>query len=245
MIERENPFQEVVDEYGPPVGDGPISAAEADRYRGRVPDALIDFWLEYGRGSWRNGLYWMCDPEPLMPIIRELFRNDPEFDPELMVPYFRNAFGDIRAWHPEFKLVSIRMNFGEVSNTDITVDVIPGLRPADNNIAVASGVSAAVFDMDGWVNAIDGTPVFDAVLARLGPITADQAYVMTPHFLLGGNGVAKDFSIGGLVEYLGFLLQIGPFTRTRYIPPDEGGRKPFGDIEPVRTIGYDRLIETE
>ena len=243
MIEKRYPFREVVDKYGPPVGDGPIGAAEAERYRGRVPDALVDFWLEYGRGSWRDGLFWLCDPEPLMPIIRELFRNDPEFDSELMVPYFRDAFGDISAWHPKMKLVSISMNLGEVGTTDITVQVIDGQRPFDDNMAVASPVAGALFHDDGWEDAVEGTPVFDAVLARLGPIDADQVYVMTPHFLLGGSGVAEDFSIGGLVEYLGFLLQIGPFTCMRYIPPEEGGRKPFGHSEPVRTIGYDRLID--
>ncbi len=34
---------------------------------------------------------------------------------------------------------------------------------------------------------------------------------------MGGEGAPDDFSIGGLVEYLGFLAQLGPFTRMRYV----------------------------
>lgn len=243
MIKKRYPFQEVLDEFGPPQGNGPISQAEAERYRGRVPNALIEFWLNHGRGSWRNGLYWLCDPEQLIPSLRELFRNDPEFDPESTIPFMRDAFGNVRAWHPRLKLVNIGVNLASVGNTDITTQIIDGKRPFDDDHAVGSAIEGPLFDMDGWVNAVDGTPVFDAVLARLGPIREDQVYVMTPHFLLGGDGVAEDFSIGGLVEYLGFLIQTQPFTRTRYISPDEGGRKPFGHLEPVRTIGHDRLIE--
>jgi len=243
MRPKRYPLQEVLDEFGPPQGDGPISRAEAERYRGRVPDALIEFWLDHGRGSWHNGLSWLCDPEPLMPVMETLFKDDPEIRPDELVPYLRDAFGDIIAWHPRLKLVSIDPNLAEVSNTDITVQVIDGKRPFDDDRAVASPVYREVARGQGWVNAVDGTPVFDAVLARLGPIREDQVYVMTLHFLLGGDGVAEDFSIGGLVEYLGFLIQTQPFTRMRYISPDEGGRKPFGHSEPVRTIGHDRLVE--
>lgn len=243
MVKKMYPLQEVLDEFGPPQGDGPISQAEAERYRGRIPDAMIEFWLNHGRGSWHNGLIWLCDPEQLRPVMETLFKNDPEIRPGEVIPYLRDAFGYIRAWHPRLKLVSIATNLAQVSNTDITVQVIDGERPFDDDMAVAGPVYSSLAHEWGWGNVVDGTPVFDAVLARLGPIREGQVYVMTPHFLLGGDGVAEDFSIGGLVEYLGFLIQTQPFTRTRYISPDEGGRKPFGQLEPVRTIGHDRLIE--
>ena len=208
-----------------------------EHYRGRVPDALIEFWLTYGLGSWRDRLFWLCDPEPLMPVVRTLFEGDPEFDPQVMMPYFRDAFGELTLWHPSMKLVNVSFDLAEVSSTDITQDVVRGQRPFNDDVAVADGVNAAVFDFEGWVNAIDGQPVFEAVRSRLGPIGADQVYVMTPHFRMGGAGAAADFSIGGLVEYLGFLAQLGTFTRMRYISPEEGGRPPFGHSERVRTIG--------
>ena len=231
------PLQEVVDGFGPPMGDGPMAPEQAARYRGRVPDALIQFWLTYGLGSWRDGLFWLCDPEPLMPVVRTLFEGDPEFDPDVIVPYFRDAFGDLIAWHPTLKVVDISFNLGEVDSTDITTRVLRGRRPFDDDHAVAARVSGAVFDMRGWVSDAAGGPVFEAVRARLGPIRADQVYAMTPHFRMGGAGAAEDFSIGGLVEYLGFLAQLSPFARMRYISPNEGGRPPYGHSERVRTIG--------
>ena len=115
--------------------------------------------------------------------------------------------------------------------------MLRGRRPFDDDHAVAAGVSGAVFDMRGWVSDAAGGPVFEAVRARLGPINADQVSVMAPHFPMGGAGAAQDFSIGGLVEYLSFLAQLGPFAGMRYVSPEEGGRPPYGHSERVRTIG--------
>jgi hypothetical protein len=93
-------------------------------------------------------------------------------------------------------------------------------------------VDASVFDINGWVDSTTGKPVFDAVRRRLGPIDANQVYTMVPHFRLGGGAAAKDFSMGGFIEYLGVLTQMGPL-----------GRGAFGHLEAVRTIGHDRLID--
>ncbi|MDD7973674.1 GAD-like domain-containing protein, partial [Roseinatronobacter alkalisoli] len=206
-------------------------------------DALIAFWLEHGRGGWRDGLYWLCDPAPLMPILRSLFRDDPEIDAELLVPFFRDAFGMIKAWHPSLKIVTIDVNLGSVSNTNITTQRINGIRYYDDNHAVSSGATSSLTSIDGWVSAVTGQPVFAEVLQRLGPIHEQEVYVMAPHFRMGGMGEPADFSVGGLIEYLGFLIQIGPFERSQYFSPQDGGRGAFGHTDVVRTIGYDRVIE--
>ncbi|MBB4292693.1 hypothetical protein GGE16_004772 [Rhizobium leguminosarum] len=232
-----------MDEFGPLKDGMAVAASQAEGCRGKLPDAMVDFWIELGRGQWRDGLFWICDPEPIMPVLHALFAGDPEFDVARMVPFMRDAFGEVSVWHPKFKLITLKMNLGTVTTTDITTHVIEGVPPFDDDMAVAAAVDASVFDGRGWVDATTGKPVFDAVRRRLGPISADQVYTMVPHFRLGGDGAAQDFSIGGFVEYLGVLSQIGSFTLERYIDPKQGGRGPFGHLEAVRTIGHDRLID--
>ncbi|WP_237355123.1 DUF1851 domain-containing protein [Rhizobium phaseoli] len=135
------------------------------------------------------------------------------------------------------------MNLGTLTTTDITTHVIEGIPPFDDDMAVAAAVDASVFDINGWVDSTTGKPVFDAVRRRLGPISADQVYTMVPHLRLGGDGTARDFAIGGFIEYPVILSQMEPFTFERYVDPKEGGRGAFGHLEAVRTIGHDRLID--
>ncbi|PDT20625.1 hypothetical protein CO674_26880 [Rhizobium hidalgonense] len=43
------PLQEILDEFG--LKDGiAASASQAAGYRGKLPDAMVDFWVEHGRG---------------------------------------------------------------------------------------------------------------------------------------------------------------------------------------------------
>ncbi|SCB58936.1 GAD-like domain-containing protein [Rhizobium aethiopicum] len=106
-----------------------------------------------------KGLFWICDPEPIMPVLHVLFASDPEFDAGKMVPFMRDAFGEVSVWHPKFKLITLNMNRGTVTTTDITTQVIEGVPPLDDDMAVASAVDASVFDGHGWVDARTGKPV--------------------------------------------------------------------------------------
>ncbi|WP_411237219.1 GAD-like domain-containing protein [Marivita sp. S0852] len=232
-------------DIGPPQTEGvrQPDAAVFEAYRGRVPDELIRFWHAHGWGSWRDGLFWLCDPRPFEPMLQTLFADDPEFASADIVIYLRDAFGGVIGWHPKLKLVNLNMHWGKVTTTDITVQEIDGKHLFNDDHAVASGVATRAIRDEGWLGDESGGPVFDELRARLGPITEDQVYTMAPHVRLGGAGEPDDFSIGGLVEYMGFLAQLGPFTLMRYVDPKEGGRGPYGHSEPVRTIGHSTLIE--
>jgi hypothetical protein len=128
------PLREVLDEFGPLQDGIAVSASQAERYRGQLPDAMVDFWIEHGRGQWRDGLYWICDPEPIMPVLHTLFAGDPEFDSARMVPFMRDAFGEVSIWHSKFKVITLNVNSGTVTTTDITTKVIEGIPPFDDDM---------------------------------------------------------------------------------------------------------------
>lgn len=83
-----------------------------------------------GRGQWRDGLFWICNPELIMPVLHTLFVGDPEFDAARMVPVMRDAFGEVSVWHPKAKLITLNMNLGTVTTVDITTHVIEGVPPS-------------------------------------------------------------------------------------------------------------------
>ncbi|WP_280949923.1 GAD-like domain-containing protein [Rhizobium aethiopicum] len=45
------PLSEVLDECGPRKDGTAVSASQAEGYRGKLPDAMVDFWIEHGRGQ--------------------------------------------------------------------------------------------------------------------------------------------------------------------------------------------------
>ncbi|WP_299970235.1 GAD-like domain-containing protein [uncultured Roseobacter sp.] len=58
----------------------PVVREEADRYRGRLPDGLLDFWVQNGRGAWLEDYAWLCDPEFLRPVVEAVFEGHPKFE---------------------------------------------------------------------------------------------------------------------------------------------------------------------
>src|SRR5450755_626762 len=69
---------------GEPQHASRIGPDEAARYANRVPPALVQFWVEHGRGAYCDGLYWICDPAPFDAVLELIFDGDPEFSPSDM-----------------------------------------------------------------------------------------------------------------------------------------------------------------
>ena len=91
-------FAWLIKELGPPKDAVPVSAAEADRYRDRLPEAMRRFWTSYGRGSYKNGGFWICDPAPFDQPLADLFAGDPEFDASQMTVIEYTSYGTLQVW---------------------------------------------------------------------------------------------------------------------------------------------------
>lgn len=91
-------FAYLIQELGEPEQARKITADEAARYADRVPGALLRFWQEHGRGAYRDGTYWICDPAPYQGIIDTVFKDDPQFNPSQMTAVGYDAFAQLWVW---------------------------------------------------------------------------------------------------------------------------------------------------
>lgn len=74
----------------------PVPEAEIARYRGVLPDGLLEFWARHGNQLvFGDGYSQMCDPATYAPVIQEWFEGDPEFDPQRLVVYAVGSFGQL------------------------------------------------------------------------------------------------------------------------------------------------------
>ena len=63
--------------YGQPENFETVPNNEVVSARGRLPDDLIDFWVKYGIGSYANGLFWLCIPSLIDPLLDRILLNVP------------------------------------------------------------------------------------------------------------------------------------------------------------------------
>lgn len=64
-------FAEFIDDFGQPETSRPVSAATLNKYRGRLPDRLLEYWQEHGFCHFADGLFWLTNPEDYEDILAE------------------------------------------------------------------------------------------------------------------------------------------------------------------------------
>ncbi|MBP1853599.1 GAD-like domain-containing protein [Rhizobium halophytocola] len=210
------------------------TVAQIEAYRGKLPDYLLQFWMDHGWCSWSNGQYWLCDPALAKPVIDYVFMGDPDLDPEKMFAFGYTAFGEIDIWYGD---ATIRLNllmdkvrvepryFNEEHQRFQTDKMMIGS-------SVAGRVSPAIAP---WEDP-NYNNMMPQALERLGRLQWGEIYGFVPALSMGGQNSVDNLQKVRMVEHLVFLASLEPPTLYDYIPPadGEGG---FGTVIPGRKIG--------
>lgn len=95
----------------------PVPEAEAGRYRGILPDGLLEFWVRHGNNIvFGDGYMQMCDPAVFAPIIRDWFEGDPEFEYSKLPVFARSSIGNLYLCDGSLEAYAIYAQLGEFAH---------------------------------------------------------------------------------------------------------------------------------
>jgi hypothetical protein len=164
-------FEYMVETLGEPQHARRIDAIEAARYGGRVPEALIQFWVDHGRGAYLDGMHWICDPAPFDPLLALIFAGDPEFAPADMTAVAYMAFGTLQVWHRVRAGVLVGFNLSEVSAaSERSLHDRAGVRFPDDFL-IAAQVAVVSSQFEPWQREL-----FADAVARHGALAPEEVY---------------------------------------------------------------------
>jgi len=63
------------------------------KYKGQVPDKVIEIWKNYGLGSFLNGYLRVINPDDYKELVEETYFRGKE-----SIPLFTTAFADVITW---------------------------------------------------------------------------------------------------------------------------------------------------
>lgn len=236
----EHPFHDILDVLGPMTHVTPVSRKEAEPYRGRLPDGLLDFWIEHGRGALLNGYVWLCDPALLRPVLEELFAGDPQYSADDFDCYMYDYEGQVFAWSPRLKKCNIDLaGFDRTVAIDGEGPIIDGDGDAMSaDLAVGHIIRVRGYDL-GHDRELDYSSyhLFTSASRRLGLLEPGEIFGFFPSRQMGGEGYPEDMRKVGLVEHLLFHLQLGPATLIEWQRDPNRPDNPFRRPIPVRELG--------
>ena len=64
-----------------------------EKYKGQVPNEIIEIWKNYGLGSFLNGYLRVINPDDYKELVEETYFRGKE-----SIPLFVTAFADVITW---------------------------------------------------------------------------------------------------------------------------------------------------
>lgn len=218
---RDEDFAYFISKFGEAIHHQTVPAEAIDRWRGSLPDKLLDYWQTEGWCGYAKGLFWTVNPDDYEDLVDEWLEGSPLEQIDAFHVIARGAFG---------KLYLAGETIGCVAKINCPIHALY-LREAKRKDRVAlerelpwffSGCKPSETDL-GDVNE---EPLFERALQTLGPLAPDEMYGFEPALVLGGKITLDRLRKVKLDQHLTILRQLAAPTM------------PFGNID------IDKLIRS-
>jgi len=79
-------------------GCRPVSEETFNKYRGKLPDKLLEYWREFGFCGCGEGRLWMVDPAAFEDVVEAWLEDTPLAGSDHYHVFARTAFGELFLW---------------------------------------------------------------------------------------------------------------------------------------------------
>lgn len=182
------------------------SAELIERYRGKVPDKMLEIWQAYGFCSFAKGLFWTVNPDIYADTLNEWVGDQKLPFQDNFYVLGRSAFGYLFVWGTNTgKSLKINATDGTIFPRDES-DYIKAGR--GDFLAIRFLANRERDDLDFEDD--HENPLFNRALAKLGQLRADEMYGFVPALALGGPADLKNLQKVDALVHLSLLAQLGP-----------------------------------
>ena len=181
-----------LDRYPPGSGLRRAGPEQLERYRGILPEELLELWQRHGFGCYGGGLLQVIDPEEYAPALAAWLGEQPDCRPILMT-----GFG----------LLLIHRRLSPVEDDICLLDI-----PSRRSGSFSTGFSAFVRELlpsEGFAGAFLRRELFAHAAERLGPPAAGECFFFVPALALGGSESPDRVEKGGALTHQLLLAALG------------------------------------
>ncbi len=200
---RDEDFAYFIEEFGEAEVRQQPHLEDIERWRGRLPDRLLQYWQDEGWCAYAKGLFWTVDPQVYEDTVDEWLDGSPLEQIDAYHVIARTAFGELYLC-------------GEKSGCG--VHVVPHL-----NAIFASDVKpkstarleqllprffSSMIVSDCEITDDQKQPLFNRALQTLGPLAADEMYGFEPALVAGGSKALSHLRKVKILPHLSILRQM-------------------------------------
>lgn len=193
-------FDKFVEKFGGGTFRQDVPESTMAKYRGVLPDRLLEIWNEQGWSAYGDGLFWTVNPQAYEDIVDMWLSGTPVERIDKYHAIGRTAFGDLFLW-------------GEATGPKITLSCA-----LHTLVIVPGAISESVKNGDQSVSAFfatrsragcDKANLFERALEQLGSLGPDEMYGFEPALIVGGRMIIDHLKKVDLHAHLSILRQFG------------------------------------
>lgn len=201
---RDEFFQSMIDNLGEATSRREVPAASIDKYQSKLPPALLGYWREEGWCSFADGLFWIVDPDAYKATLDMWLQGSGLAEIDNYHVIARDAFGSLYAWGERYqRKITVSSLAGGIVALKNQLQK-PNPQP-DRSLGIFLGSTSR--DSLNFED-IQGKPLFQRALAKLGPVAEDEMYAFEPGLCIGGKADLEHMVKVKMVEHLRILDQL-------------------------------------
>ncbi|WP_177435509.1 GAD-like domain-containing protein [Pseudomonas sp. Sample_22] len=190
-------FSIFLDTFGGPVDRREVPASSMKRYRGKLPNQLLEYWDEHGWCGYADGILWLVNPQEYEGVVASWLEGTKfeQFDNYHLIA--RGAFGDLYFW-------------GEKTGASLKITSVLSRYTARTSLYAEDEMDKALrsFILSRNVDSNDYGDLFKPAKKKLGPLRHDEMYGFVPALMFGGPDTLDHLEKVKAVEHLTLLSQI-------------------------------------
>ena len=190
-------FARFIEKFGDPIDRQEVPISSIERYRGKLPNQLLEYWVKHGWCGYGDGIFWIVNPQEYEGVVASWLEGTKFADFDNYHLIARSAFGDLYLWGEQtgasLKLTSILSRYTTHTSIFTGEQMDKGLR----NFLLSRDV-----DTNNYGD------LFKPAKKKLGNLRHDEMYGFVPAFMLGGPDTLDHLEKVKAVEHLTILSQI-------------------------------------
>ena len=206
-FELDGRFEWFLEEFGMPQSSTPVSQDVLEKYRGTLPNRLLEYWQEYGFCSFKDGLFWIVNPGDYEGAMEEWLAPTGIPNEDNYHVIARSGFGDLFLW-------------GEKNGDKYVIQPRDGeiFKKAKTSIQVSEGLvgqqAISLFFERFEPRTVDLEDVdtdkslFEQAIKKFGPLQEDEVFGFEPALFAGGEQVFSKLNKLNIHVHLSILLQL-------------------------------------
>nr|WP_218165452.1 GAD-like domain-containing protein [Pseudomonas agarici] len=190
-------FARFLEKFGGPVDRQDVPMSSIERYRGKLPNQLLEYWTEHGWCGYGDGIFWIVNPQEYEGVVASWIEGTELEKRDTYHLIARGAFGDVYLWGE-------KTGFSLKITSIFSRCVIHNFEPAPEQM----DRKLQDFIVSRKVDSNDVEDLFSQARRKLGTLRHDEMYGFVPALMLGGSASLDHVEKLKTVEHLILLSQL-------------------------------------